>query len=185
MWTSWASSSSRRSRASRASRGPSRARSSISERSAAAHRSLAVLGCLALFAAACGDGTVQVPVPNPDAATRRLCQGLRLPEKVHGQKRRDTSPDSPLTAAWGSPAIALRCGVPLPATLRQTSELVTINGIDWFGQPSERPVTFTAVGRQAYVEVTVPPKYNPAGDVLIELGPAIKATIPAKPEGQI
>lgn len=128
---------------------------------------------------------MQVPVPNPDAATRRLCQGLRLPEKVHGQKRRDTSPDSPLTAAWGSPAIALRCGVPLPGTLRQTSELVTINGIDWFGQPAERPVTFTAVGRQAYVEVTVPPKYNPAGDVLIELGPAIKATIPAKPEGQI
>jgi hypothetical protein len=138
-----------------------------------------------LPAAACGDGAVQVPAPSPDAATSRLCAGLRLPEKVHGEKRRDTSPSSPLTAAWGSPAIALRCGVPRPATLRPASELVTINGIDWFGTPADRPVTFTAVGRQAYVEVTVPPKYNPAGDVLIELGPAIKSTIPAKPEGQI
>ncbi|WP_339156650.1 DUF3515 domain-containing protein [Actinomadura luteofluorescens] len=157
----------------------------MSELSAAPLRSLATLGGLALLAAACGDGAVQVPAPSPGAATQRLCQGLRLPEKVHGQKRRDTSPDSPLTAAWGSPAIALRCGVPLPATLRQTSQLVTINGIDWFGQPADRPVTFTAVARQAYVEVTVPPKYNPAGDVLIELGPSIKATIPAKPEGQL
>ncbi|TMQ97114.1 DUF3515 domain-containing protein [Actinomadura soli] len=134
---------------------------------------------------ACGDGAVQVPVPQPDTATERLCEGLRLPEKVRGQGRRDTSPSSPLTAAWGSPSIALRCGVPRPATLHPTSQLVTINGIDWFGQPVNRPVTFTAVARQAYVEVTVPPKYNPAGDVLIELGPLIKATIPKKPEGQI
>ncbi|SFN07387.1 Protein of unknown function [Actinomadura madurae] len=150
----------------------------------AARLAPALIGA-ALLAAACGDGAVQVPVPSPDTATSRLCAGLRLPEKVHGEKRRDTSPSSPLTAAWGSPAIALRCGVPRPATLKPTSELVTINGIDWFGMPADRPVTFTAVGRQAYVEVTVPPKYNPAGDVLIELGPAIRSTIPAKPEGQI
>ncbi|WP_342787160.1 DUF3515 domain-containing protein [Actinomadura decatromicini] len=148
-------------------------------------RAVAVLGVLALLAAACGEGAVRVPVPGPDAATRRLCEGLRLPEKVRGLERRDTSPDSPLTAAWGSPAIALRCGVPRPAALRPESQLVTINGIDWFGQPIDRPVTFTAVARQAYVEVTVPPKYNPAGDALIELGPSIKATIPQKPEGQI
>lgn len=138
-----------------------------------------------VLAAGCGEGAVQVPVPHPDAATARLCQGLRLPEKVHEQERRDTSPSSPLTAVWGSPAIALRCGVPRPAALHPRSQLVTINGIDWFGVPADRPVTFTAVGRQAYVEVTVPPKYNPAGDVLIELGPSIKTTIPAKPEGQI
>ena len=124
-------------------------------------------------------------MPSPEAAVARLCEGLRLPEKVHGQERRDTSPDSPLTAAWGSPAIALRCGIPRPPQLRPASELVTINGVDWFGVPADRPVTFTAVGRQAYVEVTVPAKYNPAGDVLIELGPSIKATIPPKPEGQI
>ncbi|WP_131740013.1 DUF3515 domain-containing protein [Actinomadura roseirufa] len=144
-----------------------------------------VLAAAALLPAACGDTAVQVPVPGPDAATARLCDGLRLPEKVHGLSRRDTSPDSALTAAWGSPAIALRCGVPRPAALHPASQLVTINGIDWFGQPVDRPVTFTAVARQAYVEVTVPAKYTPPGDVLIELGTAIRATIPPKPEGQI
>ncbi|XVQ13152.1 DUF3515 domain-containing protein [Spirillospora sp. CA-255316] len=138
-----------------------------------------------LLLAGCGDGAVQVPVPSPDAAGARLCAGLRLPERVHEQPRRDTSPDSPLTAAWGSPAIALRCGVPRPAALRPTSQLVTVNGVDWFGEPAGRPVTFTAVSRQAYVEVTVPSKYSPPGDVLIEVGQAIAETIPKKPEGQI
>ncbi|GAA2457574.1 hypothetical protein GCM10010191_91660 [Actinomadura vinacea] len=145
---------------------------------------LAVLLPGALLAG-CGDGAVRVPVPSPDAAGTRLCAGLRLPERVHGQPRRDTSPESPLTAAWGSPAIALRCGVPRPAALQPASQLVTVNGVDWFGQPEGRPVTFTAVSRQAYVEVTVPAKYSPPGDVLIELGQAISATIPKKPEGQI
>ncbi|WP_433326781.1 DUF3515 domain-containing protein [Spirillospora sp. CA-294931] len=140
---------------------------------------------LALLAAGCGDGAVQVQAPEPDPVTAKLCEGLRLPEKVHGLARRDTSPDSRLTAAWGSPAIALRCGVARPPALRPTSQLVTINGVDWFGQPVDRPVTFTAVARQAYVEVTVPAKYTPPGDVLIELGESLKSTIPAKPEGQI
>lgn len=144
-----------------------------------------VLVGLALLTSGCAGGAVGVPVPKPDAATARLCAGLRLPEKVHGQERRDTSPDSPLTAAWGSPAIALRCGVPRPAALRPESRLVDINGISWFGYPVDRPVTWTAMARQAYVEVTVPGRYEPAGDVLIELGRSITATIPPKPEGQI
>ncbi|OLT10939.1 hypothetical protein BJF79_25095 [Actinomadura sp. CNU-125] len=144
-----------------------------------------VLALVAAVTAACAEGAVQVRPPEPDAATQRLCEGLRLPEKVHEQERRDTSPKSALTAAWGSPAIGLRCGVPRPAALRPESQLVTINGVNWFPTPGDPSVTFTAVARQAYVEVTVPPEYHPAGDVLIELTPAIKATIPEKPEGQI
>lgn len=124
-------------------------------------------------------------MPSPDAVSARLCAGLRLPEKVHGQARRDSKPESPLTAVWGKPAIALRCGVPRPPALLPRSQLITINDVNWFPQPAGRPVTYTAVARQAYVEVTVPAKYDPAGDVLIELGDAIKTTIPEKPEGQI
>ncbi|MEU5878079.1 DUF3515 domain-containing protein [Spirillospora sp. NPDC047279] len=148
-------------------------------------RALALGLVTLLTAAACGQGAVRIEPPKPDPATARLCEGLRLPEKVNGLSRRDTEPDSPLTAAWGAPAIALRCGVPRPAALQPVSRLMTINGVDWFGQPADRPVTWTAVARQAYVEVTVPAKYAPPGDVLIELGEAIKATIPAKPEGQV
>ncbi|MFG1999323.1 DUF3515 domain-containing protein [Spirillospora sp. NPDC048911] len=148
-------------------------------------RPLALLGVTLVAVAGCSDGAVQVPAPSPDAVTARLCEGLRLPAKVNGLSRRDTEPSSPLTAAWGSPAIALRCGVPRPPALTPAAQLQTINGVDWFGQPADRPITWTAVARQAYVEVTVPAKYAPPGDVLIEFGEAITATIPKKPEGQI
>lgn len=138
----------------------------------------------ALLAAACGDGAVQVPVPSPTPRRAGCARGCGCPRRCTARSAA-TPPGLAADRGLGLPAIALRCGVPRPATLKPTSELVTINGIDWFGMPADRPVTFTAVGRQAYVEVTVPPKYNPAGDVLIELGPAIRSTIPAKPEGQI
>ncbi|HEX6471404.1 MAG TPA: DUF3515 domain-containing protein [Streptosporangiaceae bacterium] len=147
----------------------------------------ALAACLAGCLTACGPGRVELPPPAPAPRAVRLCAALhdRLPATLHGRQRRSTRPRSELTAAWGSPAIALRCGVPRPAAMRPTSELVTVNGIAWFPRPPDRPVTFTAVGRAAYVEVTVPAAYAPAGDVLIELTPAITAAIPPKPGGQL
>lgn len=135
----------------------------------------------------CGGGPVQVPVPSADSDAMRLCETLRsrLPDRLLDQGRRTTTPESALVAAWGSPPMALRCGVPRPPALRPDSQLVEINGLPWFPQPGDRPVTFTAVGRQAYVEVTVPRRYGAPGDALIELAPAITAAVPAKPDGEI
>jgi hypothetical protein len=149
-------------------------------------RALAAAGLLTLIAA-CGAGAVEVPLPHPDAAATDLCRGLhdRLRQKLLGRPRRATTPTSPLVTAWGSPAIVLRCGVPRPAALQPTSELAVINGISWLAVPPERPVTFTAVGRRAYVEVTVPLAYSPPGDALIELADPIKAAIPANPDGSL
>lgn len=147
---------------------------------------LAASGAMTVVAG-CGAGSVEVPVPHPPAAVAHRCQTLRdrLPAKVHGRSRRTTTPKSPLLSAWGSPAIVVRCGVPRPAALKPTSELVTVDGVNWFGVPVDRPVTFTAVGRLAYVEVTVPAAYQPAGDVLIELAGPLKAAIPAAPDGSL
>jgi Protein of unknown function (DUF3515) len=149
-------------------------------------RALAAGGVLVLLAG-CGAGAVEAPVPSPPASVAHLCQALRgrLPQKVHGRSRRATTPKSPLITAWGSPAIVVRCGVPRPTALQPTSELVTVNGVNWLGVPVDRPVTFTAVGRLAYVEVTVPGAYQPAGDVLIELAGPIKAAVPATPDGSL
>jgi hypothetical protein len=137
--------------------------------------------------AGCGAGAVQVPLPRAAAAVAALCEKLhdRLPQKLHGRSRRETAPSSPLVTAWGSPAIVLRCGVPRPVALRPTSELAVLNGVSWLGVPPERPVTFTAVGRRAYVEVTVPRAYEPPGDVLIELADPIKTMIPANPDATL
>jgi hypothetical protein len=152
-------------------------------------RSLAVGGPLTalVLAAGCGAGAVEAPVPRPPASIAHLCQTLRdrLPAKVHGRSRRSTTPKSPLVTAWGSPAIVVRCGMPRPLALKPTSDLVVINGLNWLPVPPDRPVTFTAVGRQAYIEVTVPAVYEPPGDVLIELGGPIKAAVPATPDGSL
>jgi hypothetical protein len=153
-------------------------------------RALAAGGLPALLSvvvSGCGAGAVEAPVPRPPAAVASRCQTLhgRLPQKVHGQARRATTPKSPLVTAWGSPAIVVRCGMPRPTALKPTSELVVVNGVSWLGVPVDRPVTFTAVGRLAYVEVTVPAAYQPPGDVLIELAGPIKAAIPAAPDGSL
>ncbi|MCO5971029.1 DUF3515 domain-containing protein [Actinoallomurus soli] len=142
---------------------------------------------LSVVAAGCGASDVEVPVPRPPASIVSLCRAFhdRLPQRLHGLKRRSTSPRSDLVTAWGSPAIVVRCGVTRPVGLHKTSELAVINGINWLPVPPDRPVTFTAVGRHAYVEVTVPPKYTPPGDVLNELTTAIKATVPANSDATL
>jgi hypothetical protein len=141
---------------------------------------IALTGVLAVSGCATTGG-VQVPAPTPSLAAARLCAALKPPATVDGHQRRTTSPSSPYTAAWGSPAIALRCGVPLPEH-PATQWIVTLDGVDWLPQPADHPVTYTALHRLAQVEVTIPAAYtadHPAGDVLLGLTSAIKAAIPA------
>ena len=103
----------------------------------------------------------------PAAGRGRRCAALArgLPPRLDGQPRRAVNPSSPLTAAWGNPPIVLRCGVPLPAALTPTAELTVVNGVAWFPEPAgaATPARFTEVGREAYVELTVPARYAPAG----------------------
>lgn len=143
---------------------------------------LVVLGT----AAGCAS-EVQVEPPSASGPAARLCGALhdRLPAKLHGNERRTVTPQSKLTAAWGDPALALRCGVPRPAALRPTSNLAEINGLSWLPQPEGTPTTFTLLGRQAYVEVTVPRTVKLPGEVLSELTPELKAALPKRPDGTL
>ncbi|MEO5874785.1 MAG: DUF3515 domain-containing protein [Streptosporangiaceae bacterium] len=142
-----------------------------------------VLGGL-LLTAGCSAGAVQVPTPSPspDAAAVRLCGTLKLPDRLNGLDRRETDPGSPLVAAWGTPAISLRCGVARPAdpATGNIAQVDTINGTDWYALPGDPPVTWTLVGRQVYVEVTIPRKY-PA-DTISSVTDLVK-DLPKLPEG--
>ncbi len=136
-----------------------------------------------------GGGAVRLapPHPAPPASARCTALARRLPSRLDGQPRRVVSPDSPLTAAWGDPPITLRCGVPLPAALTPASQLVAVNNVSWFAQPagSATPDRFTEVGREAYVEVSVPARYSPAGPILVAVSNAIAPAVPAKAGGRI
>ena len=136
---------------------------------------------LALALSGCGGGPAKVAPPVPTSApAARACAALSaaLPDVLDGHNARSTEPDSELTAAWADPAIVLRCGVATPPELRPTSELYTINDIDWLPVDTDRGWRFTTVGRIANVEVTVPNRYEPAVNPLVDLAAAIAATVP-------
>jgi hypothetical protein len=126
------------------------------------------------------DRPVRVTPPPAAADTRESCERLNtdLPRSVDGQDRRATTPHSVVTAAWGDPAVVLRCGVPRPAGLQPTSQFVTVDGIDWLPEQRADGYTFTTVGRAAYVEASVPSAYAPEVNALADLAGAISRTIP-------
>jgi hypothetical protein len=138
------------------------------------------LGAAAALSACSSGVSVPPPSPEPSGAAAYACAALhgRLPDQVAGATTTATKPQSPLTQAWGSPAIVLRCGVPNPKALTATSELVTINGVDWLPEPLTQGYLFTTVGRVLNVEVSVPDHYSPEADALSDLGPVIAALDP-------
>lgn len=137
---------------------------------------VAAAALAALLVSSCAT-PVAIPPPEP---TDPACAELpdRLPKRVAGQDPRPTTPESPVTAAWGDPPISLRCGVAPPAAFGPTSTLITINGIDWFAQDLAAGMRFTTVGRVANVEVTVPDAYEPEADIPAELSLAISRSLP-------
>lgn len=123
--------------------------------------------------------TAPTDVPPPVLQTCADLVGA-VPESVAGQDRRATDPESALTVAWGDPAIVLRCGVPRPATLKPSSQLVSVNGVDWFAEELTGGYLFTTYGRQAFVEVSVPAEYAPEVGPITEVGAAVTETVPAR-----
>ncbi len=126
--------------------------------------------------------------PQPTGIIAEQCAALiaAVPDRVAGQDQRAVNPDDALAAAWGDPAIVLRCGVGRPAALRRDSACFAVNDVGWFAAQDGRPVTgtrpvegdvvFTTIGRSAYVELTVPDDYEPAADALVDVAEAVTRT---------
>lgn len=123
---------------------------------------------------------VPLPDPLPEGAAAYACANLKsnLPDEVIGQTVTALDPRSSFTSAWGDPAIIVRCGVPTPAALTPTSQLITIDGVDWLPEQLERGYLFTTVGRELNVEVSVPDAYAPEADALVDINPAVAEAIP-------
>ncbi|MEU9369729.1 DUF3515 domain-containing protein [Streptomyces avermitilis] len=129
-----------------------------------------------------GGDEVAAEVPAVDAKTGRICRALAhdLPDTVAGLKRRTTDPSSPLTAAWGDPAIVLRCGVPRPAEMNSAGAVgADLKGVGWMlgSRVVDGRHLCTTTLREIYVEVSVPTRY---GDVfaLEDLAAAVRKNVP-------
>ncbi len=125
---------------------------------------------------------VAVTPPTPDPATTQVCRTFTdaLPAQLPTVgSRRDVTPTSELTAAYGDPPVGIRCGVAVPAAFTATSLLVTVDGVDWLPEELTAGWRLTTIGRAANVELTVPGAYEPAPSVAADLGPVVSSTIPA------
>lgn len=59
-------------------------------------------------------------------------------------------------AAWGEPAVILRCGLPTPQELTCTSPIQVVDGVSWLPLHERGVVTYVAVDRPVRVALTVP-----------------------------
>ena len=136
---------------------------------------LAALGVILL--AGCSPGATPVPVPSLGPEVAAACTDLvkALPAKVLDAKRRKTTPESPLTAAYGDPPIEMTCGVARPADSAEAlSKCFEVNGVGWFAKQVQNGYVFTTIGRALYFEVAVPSKYAPEANALTDISDAVQ-----------
>ena len=131
--------------------------------------------------AGCG-GPVEVEPADPSGADLRACEAFMadLPDTLADEDRRETDPDSDLTAAYGDPAITVRCGVGVPDGFDQASSCEVAEGVGWYLPPEQvddpqADVTLTTPGFQPIVELRMPGDYRPNGvaAALAQLGPPV------------
>ena len=116
----------------------------------------------------------------PAAGCRRLHDAL--PGSLNGRDRASTRPSSTRTAAWGDPPVVLRCGVGRPAGLIATSQVVEVDGVEWFLTEPAPPYVFTTVGRGTYLQVRVPSSVprSEATAALVDLADAVRTALPRR-----
>lgn len=125
--------------------------------------------------------TVAVTDPDPPVAERTLCAAVLadLPARVLDQDRRQVAPGE-LSAAWGSPAITLRCGVDQPAAFTASSPCFEVNGVGWFTEEVSGGYLFTTIGRPAFVEMAVPRAYAPEAGALVDVAVTVSRHDPLR-----
>lgn len=133
------------------------------------------IGATLLLSGCSHDVTAALPVHASDPVCVRVAAAL--PKTLLKAQRRTTKPRSPALAAWGDPAIILRCGVESPGA--STDQCETVNGIDWVVHDLSDGVEFTSFGRSPAVQVLVPKHYAPEAFAL----PALSGAVAVIPQG--
>ncbi|MFR9726887.1 DUF3515 domain-containing protein [Streptomyces sp. MS19] len=168
-------------------------RSAVGPRRAGLAAAALLLACQAALAGCSGGdatGPVEVapPSPAPSGEADEVCRALAdaLPERVDGHDRRPTEGDSPYVAAWGDPAVTLRCGVGRPPEMTPgdpeydpyTTDMMAVNEVAWLVDEEDGRVRFTTSESKYFVEVVVPDDYAPEVNPLLDLADPILATVP-------
>ncbi len=134
---------------------------------------------LALLLSSCAGG-VHVDEYPTVKGTDVDCKALLadVPRSVADQQNVDVP--GRVAAAWGDPAIILRCGVEKPEALVPSSRCFEVSDVGWFAETTADGYLFTTIGRAFHVSVEVPKTYDPAADALADLASSVKKHDPEK-----
>ncbi len=134
-----------------------------------------VVGLISAGVAGCSaGGAVTVVSPAPSASDPACVRAVAaLPDTVLGRPRTPLAVDG--AAAWGEPAIVLRCGLPELGPTRKDCQ--TVDDVDWVVDVSADPTTITTYGRSPAVEVRIPRSYGPTSgsDAAVDLAAVARA----------
>jgi len=126
---------------------------------------------------ACGDSSVEVePAAGLSSSARSVCERVvaALPASLgEGAARREVGPDRRTTAAWGDPAVVLRCGV---AEGSSRDDPYEFDSVRWAMHDVGAARRWTTRGRAVNVEVVVPDAYSGQAEMLGSLGEALAPT---------
>ena len=128
--------------------------------------------------------------PNPAADPGCVKVFAKLPVQLGTLAPRVARATSTFVAAWGDPAVILRCGVPRPGELIPgNADLVLDIGTgagattEWLPKKTSAGTYFTTIDRSVYVEVFVPGELQSSAP-LPGLSQAIAAALPAVCQAQ-
>jgi hypothetical protein len=115
-------------------------------------------------------------LPSPDGAEAKECADLHgdLPKRIGDKlEKREVEPSSPLLAAWGKPAVVLRCGVGTPASYRPGTDLTIVDNVGWYGDERPDDIVYTTITREPRVAVAIPRSQGSSFEILVDLAPSI------------
>jgi len=121
------------------------------------------------------------PPPPLSAGQQQACQELisALPTDLGDLPARPVDSPSPYVAAWGEPAVTLRCGVARPPSFVATADVQQINGVSWFAERRGPTTAWVVVDRPVYVEVLAPAAA--ASAPVARLSTAVTAALKPRP----
>ena len=91
------------------------------------------------------------------ASTSAPCTALdgALPASIDNHAKRELVVPEAGVAAWGDPAVVMRCGISDPDELTCSSALTVFNGVSWLSITGDGSTTYIAVDRPVRVALTM------------------------------
>jgi hypothetical protein len=113
--------------------------------------------------------------PEATVACRALV--AKLPASVDKLRRRPVTAGAEQNAAYGDPPIVASCGAPaIPSTV--TDPLFEMSGVCWHPAQRSGATVWTTMDRAVPVAVSVPAKYQPPGQWVVEFSAPVRDTMP-------